>query len=129
MHRRRPVAKRLICSGAAALISVLTLACGSTNVTQLSSPDSVRCQTSLASVPTIPAGGGKVEVGVVTERECGWTATSNSSWIQITPSSGQGEAAITVTGTANPQGITRNGNIAVNGSQFSVTQAAAPCTF
>jgi hypothetical protein len=80
-------------------------------------------------MPTIPAGGGRVAVPVVTNRECAWTATSNSSWIQLSPTSGQGEASITLTATANPQGLLRNGNIAVNGSQFAVTQAASPCTF
>jgi BACON domain-containing protein len=129
MHRRWPVAIRLIYSGTAAVLIVLALGCGSTSVTQSTAPDSVRCQTSLASVPSFPAAGGKVEVGVMTERECAWTAISNSAWIQISPSSGQGEASITLTGAANPQGSVRNGNIAVNGAQFAVTQAGAPCTF
>jgi outer membrane biosynthesis protein TonB len=123
------VTVRLINSCLATLLVVLSAACGSTSVTQTTAPDSTRCQTALATVPTIPAGGGKVEVGVITERECGWTASSNSSWIQISPTSGQGETAITLTGTANPQAIARNGNIAVNGSQFAIVQAAAPCTF
>jgi hypothetical protein len=123
------VVTRLISGGGAAILLLLTLACGSTSVSQITGPDPVRCQASVATVPTIPAGGGRVDVSVVTNRECSWSAASNSSWIQVSPTAGQGEASITLTATANPQGVARNGNFAVNGSQFAVTQAASPCTF
>ena len=129
MHRRWAVVIRLISGCGAAVLVLLTLACGSTSVTQTTAPDPARCQVSIGAVPTIPAVGGRVDVPVVTQRECAWTASSNSSWIQLSPGSGQGEASITLTTTANPQGSTRSGNIAVNGSQVAVTQAAAPCTY
>ena len=122
--------KRLIYVGAAALLALQSLACGSTSVTQSTAPEVIaRCQTTLGTVPTIPAAGGKVEVGVAAERECSWTAASNSSWIQISPASGQGESSITLTASSNPQGTPRNGNVSVNSSQFAVTQAPSPCTY
>lgn len=120
---------RLISGCGAAVLVLLTVACGSTSVTQTTAPDPARCQVSIGAVPTVPAAGGRVDVALVTQRECAWTASSNSSWIQLSPGSGQGEASITLTTTANPQGSTRSGNIAVNGSQVAVTQAAAPCTY
>src|SRR6476469_5420022 len=122
MHCGWAVVKRLISAFAATLFALQTLGCGSTSVTQSTAPDIPRCQTTLGTVPTVPAAGGKVEVGVVAARECGWTASSNSSWIQVSPASGQGEASITLTAGANPQGIARNGNISINGSQVAVVQ-------
>jgi hypothetical protein len=129
VHRGRAVVTRLIGGCGAAVLILLALACGSTSVTETIAPDLARCQVSIGTVPTIPAGGGRVDVRLVTERECAWTASSNSSWIQISPGSGQGEASITLSTTANPQGINRSGNIAVNGSQVAITQAASPCTY
>jgi hypothetical protein len=129
MHRWSAVVTRLISGCGAAILALQVIACGSTSVTQSTGPESARCQASLNTIPTIPAAGGRVDVAVVTQRECGWSASSNSSWIQLSPTAGQGEASITLTAAANPQGIARNGNIAVNGSQVAVTQAAAPCTY
>jgi hypothetical protein len=129
MHRCRAVAKRLIDTCLLALLALHGVGCGSTSVTELTAPGAARCQATLQAIPTLPAAGGKVDVGVVTQRECGWTATSNSTWLQISPASGQGEASITLAGLANPQGRTRDGSISINGSPFSVTQAASPCTF
>jgi hypothetical protein len=130
MHLCWAVVKRLIYAGAAALLALQSIACGSTSVTQSTAPEVIaRCQTTLGTVPTIPAAGGKVEVGVAAERECAWTAASNSSWIQISPTSGQGESSITLTANSNPQGTARNGNVSINNNQVAVTQAASPCTF
>src|SRR4051812_26030816 len=129
MHRGWAVGKRLIYLCVAALLAAQTLACGSTSVTQLTAPDIPRCQSTLGTVPTIPAGGGKVQVPVVATRECAWTAGTNSSWVQVSPTSGQGEASLTLTAAANPQGLVRTGNITINGGQIAITQAASPCTF
>src|SRR5688572_12722485 len=129
MHHGWAVVTRLISGCGAAVLLFLTVACGSTSVSQITAPDAARCGASVGAVPTLPAGGGRVDVAIVTARECAWTASSNSSWIQISPTSGQGEASITLTGAANPQGVARNGNISINGSQIAVTQAPAPCTF
>src|SRR3954466_10217245 len=129
MHRGWAVGKRLIYVCVAALLAVQTLACGSTSVTQLTAPDIPRCQSTLGTVPTIPAAGGKVEVAVVAARECAWTAGTSSSWVPCSPTSGQGETALVLTATANPQGLVRNGNITLNGAQVAITQAASPCTF
>src|SRR4051812_25365957 len=129
MHRGWAVGKRLISVCVATLVAVQTLACGSTSVTQLTAPDIPRCQSTLGTVPTIPAAGGKVEVAVVAARECAWTAGTSSSWVQVSPTSGQGETALVLTATANPQGLVRNGNITLNGAQVAITQAASPCTF
>ena len=79
---------RLISGCGAALLVLFTLGCGSTSVTQISGPDPARCQASIGTVPTVPATGGRVDVPVITQRECSWTAASNSSWIQISPTSG-----------------------------------------
>jgi hypothetical protein len=111
------------------LFAIQCAACGSTSVTQVSGPDNIRCQTTLGTAPTIPAAGGRVTVGVVAARECTWSATSEASWIQVSPASGQGEASLTLTAAANPQAAPRTGNIVVNGQRFTMSQEPAPCQY
>jgi hypothetical protein len=129
MHGRAAVVKRLISRSLVFVVILHTLGCGSTSVTQVTGPDSARCEITLSSTPVVPAAGGRVEIGLVAQRECGWTAASEASWLQVSPASGQGEAAIVLTAIANPQALSRTGNLVVNGTRYAITQAASPCTF
>ena len=46
----------------------------------------------LTGVPeSIPPSGSRLTASVATTRECPWTATSEASWIQLSPTSGQGK--------------------------------------
>lgn len=106
------------------------MACGSTSVSQFNSPDVVRCAVSLGgSVPTVPASGGQVPVTVGAARECSWTASSDSSWMQASPTSGQGQATVTLKVSANTVANSRTATLSVNNQQLVVPQAAAPCQF
>ena len=109
--------------------AVCVAACGSTSVTEISGPTTARCEATFSTAPAIPAAGGGVAVSVRTERECLWTATSEASWLQVAPTQGQGDASITITGTANPDALVRNGSVQVNGQRLTVSQDAAPCRF
>lgn len=101
----------------------LVAACGGTNITELSGPDTVRCELALgATTATVPAAGSQVSVALTTERECTWTARSDTSWIGVSPTSGQGDAAVTVTVQANSSQTNRSGSITINTLQFQVTQ-------
>jgi len=50
-----------------------------------------------------------------------WTATSNDSWITVTPASGTDNGTISVTATSNPTCDPRSGTVTVVGGGISVT--------
>ena len=112
----------------AAVLSALALsACGGTSVTELSGPSAVRCQISLGpAAANVPASGSQLNVSVVAARDCTWSSASGASWIQVSPTSGQGEASLAVTVGVNTATSTRTGQVSVNGQPFQVTQDAAP---
>ena len=111
-------------------MTLLAAACGGTTVTELGGPAPTRCLTSFASPsPTVPAEGGSVRVTVSAERECTWSARGDGSWLQVSPTSGQGEAPITITVSENPEGRPRSAAVVVNDQRLSVRQEPAPCVF
>ena len=61
---------------------------------------------------------------------CGWTATSNATWLTITSAaSGSGDGTIGYGVAANTVPVQRSAAITVGGRTFTVTQAAPACTF
>jgi hypothetical protein len=67
-------------------------------------------------------------VAVTAGAGCGWTATSNASWLTINQgSSGSGNGTVAFAIAANT-GAHRTGTLTVAGQAFTVTQAA-PCVF
>jgi len=95
-------------------------------------PDgSVVCNYSLA--PTSRSHGSGAEsstVGVTTTSGCAWTAASNASWITVTSgASGTGSGTVGYSVSANSTGSSRSGSLTIAGQTFSVTQAAATCTY
>ena len=109
---------------------VLAAACGGTTVTELGGPGPARCLTSFSTpAPTLPPDGGSVRVTVSAERECAWSARGDGSWIQVSPTSGQGEAAITITVSENPDARPRSADLVVNDQRLIVRQDPAPCVF
>jgi hypothetical protein len=106
--------------------TLVSSACGYTGVTQVSGPDSARCELSLGSPSAdLPASAAQINVPVVTTSECAWTARSEASWIQVTPTSGQGEATVALIIAANGAQSARSGAVTINGERFQVSQAAA----
>ncbi len=81
---------------------------------------------------TVPATGATGStVAVTAGNGCGWTATSNASWIAITAgATGSGNGSVTFNVAANT-GAARTGTMTVAGQTFTVNQAAAPapCTY
>jgi len=115
----------------AGALALAAAACGgSTAVTEVSGPDAVRCQTTVSSPPAaLPAGGARLTLTVTAARECAWTAASEASWLQVSPGSGQGGSAITLTVAANPEPRARTGALVLNDNRLSLTQEAAPCRY
>ena len=79
----------------------------------------------------MPVAGGPGLTDVTAPAGCAWTAVSNhTSWLTVTSgASGSGNGTVGFSTTANPNGTTRSGTITIAGRTFSVTQAAAPCSY
>lgn len=105
-------------------------ACGSTVATS-TGPTPAKCAVTLA-VPTSPVSpnGDTTTVGVTTQPECAWSASSDAAWITgLTPASGQGSAQLQMQIAANPAGTARQGDIIVNGERGRIRQDAVACVF
>ena len=75
------------------------------------------------------ADGGTVAVTVTAARDCTWTASSESSWMQLSATSGQGDASLSVTVAPNQAPSARSGAVVVNDQRLTLSQEARPCTF
>ena len=76
----------------------------------------------------VGSGGDSGTVSITTPAGCAWQATSQASWITAT-GSGTGSGSFTYAVAANAAVTARSGAIAVAGQSFTVSQAAAPCTY
>jgi hypothetical protein len=69
------------------------------------------------------AAGGSGSVAITTTAGCAWEASSNDSWLTVTPpTSGTGSGTVNFTVAANNTGINRSGTLTVAGQTFTVTQ-------
>jgi hypothetical protein len=114
----------------ALVITAVAAGCGGSATTSVSAPTLTKCGVSVTnSPPEIPAAGGNGSLTLSTARECGWSASSQDSWITLSATSGQGEAIVGYTVQPNPNGTRRQGRVAVSDQTVEVTQAAAPCQY
>ena len=73
--------------------------------------------------------GGNGGTAVTVPAGCTWSAVPSAAWITVlTGATGSGNGNVTYSVTANPNGTTRNGTIAIGGKLLNVTQDAATCT-
>ena len=80
-------------------LSVVVPGCGGTTASQSAGPTPVKCQPALTGLPgSFAASGARLNATLSTTRDCLWEATTDSAWLQINPSRGQGEAALRVVG-------------------------------
>jgi hypothetical protein len=110
--------------------AVPTAGCRSTS-TNVTGPSSSKCAVSLSGTGlTLPGAGGSGSIGISVNRECSWTATSQSDWITISgATSGQGPATVAFRVPANPAATIRRGAIAVGQQRVEIQQDAAECEF
>ena len=89
----------------------------------------ISCSYSLsAASAAMPSLGGAGSVVATAPAGCGWTVSSDSSWLTITSAlSGSGTGAITFVTSANT-GASRTGNLHMGGLTFNVSQAAVIVT-
>jgi len=82
-----------------------------------------------------PECGGQRTVQLTTQVGCPWTASSNHSWISVSPPSGAGSANVSVTATSNDTGHTRSGTVTFSGTGWTDTLTVIqrpcppPCTY
>jgi hypothetical protein len=76
-----------------------------------------------SSARSFNADGGSNSVNVTTAGDCGWTATSNASWINVTLNrSASGSGSVSVEITPNSTGSGRSGTVTVAGQTFTAVQ-------
>jgi hypothetical protein len=85
----------------------------------------------LPTSQSVAASGGTGSTAVTAPTGCSWTGVSdNTSWLTVTSgASGSGNGTVSFTAAANPSTTQRNGTLTIGGQTFTVTQAAAPCTY
>ena len=73
--------------------------------------------------------GGNGGTAVTVPAGCTWSAVPSAAWITVlTGATGSGNGNVTYSVSANPNGTTRNGTVAIGGKLLNVTQDAAACT-
>ncbi len=85
----------------------------------------------LPASQSVVAGGATGSTSVTAPTGCAWTGVSNdTSWLTVTSgATGSGNGTVAFSATANPNASQRGGTLTIGGQTFTVTQAAAPCTF
>jgi len=73
----------------------------------------------------VHAGGTTNSVQLTTITGCSWTASSDVSWVTVSPSSGGGSRAISYTVAANPSSAGRTARVTVGGQVHTVNQNGA----
>jgi hypothetical protein len=105
-------------------------AAGCSSSTQgVTSPSASKCTVSVTATPTsFQAGGGTGTLSITTSRDCEWSATAASGWIQLGESTtGQGDGTLSFTVARNADPSVRKGAITVGTQQVELTQDAAQC--
>ena len=91
----------------------------------------VTCTPSMSPTSqSVVAAGGTGSATVTVAAGCAWTAVSNDSWITVTAGAsvtGPGTASFSV--AANTVTTQRTGTLTIAGATFTVTQAAAACSY
>jgi hypothetical protein len=114
------------------VIALATAACTSSTTTSVLAPSPVpgRCAATVnPSAQTVAADGTVGTLSITTARECQWTISGLTSWLQVTAASGQGPADVTYTVGANRSTSPRTAQMTVLDQPVVITQAAAVCTF
>lgn len=75
-----------------------------------------------------PASGGSTSVAVTTQSGCTWNTTGAPAWVTVTGGSGTGNGIVNLTVASNSGGQ-RTATLTIAGQSYSITQAAAPCTY
>jgi hypothetical protein len=101
-----------------------------TNLNDLTAPE---CTYSVAPTSaTVSDQGGSGTLAVKAPGVCAWTVESPASWLTVTPRSGNGDATVTYTATAQEGVEGRASTFSVAGQSVTVSQTGRPlpaCTY
>ena len=123
--RARPFA---IC----ALWFLATACSGTSSSISVTAPTTVKCEVAVenAARDAAPADGISSSLSISTNRDCTWTASTNTAWLAITSATtGQGSDTLAYRVNANGEPVQRRGILEVNNTQVTVLQEAAPCRY
>lgn len=101
------------------------------NISSATTQPQVSCTYSLSSSgANAGSGAASGTVNVAATVGCAWTAfSSDTGWLNCSPSSGSGNGVVTWSVTANSSTSQRGGFLTIAGLAFSVTQAGQPCAY
>ena len=77
----------------------------------------------------IAAGSTTGSTNVTAPTGCTWTGVSNTGWLTVTSATGSGSGSAGFKRGRQPEHVAASGTLTVAGQTFTVTQAAAGCTF
>jgi hypothetical protein len=80
-----------------------------------------------ATTRTVDAGGDRYAIAVSAQNGCTWTASTEASWVELAPVSGNGEGSVGVT-VARNDGPARTGALVIAGLTHTVFQTASQPT-
>lgn len=116
----------------AGTLAAIAAGCGSSTSQSVTSPSSdSRCALTVNyDNRPIDASGGSGALSIGVNRECAWTARTESDWIALgATASGQGNGNLTFSVAGNALVAARRGAIVVNDRRVEVSQSGAPCVF
>ena len=111
------------------LIVATSVACTQSRTEEVVGPSGVRCALVISSPSPVPPAAHAFTLSLTTGRECTWSIGVEGNWLSVEPSSGQGNATLSITTAENPQGRSRVASLAVNDQKVAITQQPAPCHF
>jgi hypothetical protein len=79
--------------------------------------------TASPSVIELGAAGGSGQIQVTATAGTAWTATSDASWLQVSPASGTGSGVVNFTATYNDTVDERDATVSINGLWIAVSQS------
>src|SRR5436190_397750 len=129
VHPKRVMEARAALSFAA-VAALVAFACTSSE-TSVTAPTSSKCQVSVSGSPTsFGAAGGSGSLAISTPRDCTWSASVDAGWVSLSGDpSGQGDATVSYSVSANGQPAARTATVAVAGQNVQLRQDAAPCRY
>jgi len=103
---------------------------GSVN-SAISSFTTLACTYVLGASSAAPdASGGAASVSVTSFTGCGWTASSNATWLTVTGgNSGSGNGTVNYTVSPNSTANARSGTLSIGGQTFTVNQGGQGCSY
>jgi Tol biopolymer transport system component len=76
----------------------------------------------------VAAGGGAIQATVGDPQGCGWDVAERPSWVDVSPLSGTGTTVVTLTIQPKPDLGSREGEVVIANTRFTITQNGVACS-